>query len=359
MMLTELPAIPALPAMDRSALVDRFPVFSLSRFTPSFPLLLTLLASLVIIASLRAAVLFLRPLSKNAKAQVSVIPALVSVQGQEKLENASAITPSSSLPSSASASASSSSSKSIIVPSKSASIPAPPPSPGSSEAQKPQTRRRWSSWGWGLVKWDTLPALPPYNGTVGGGSGNGNASTSRWEQQQLQRQQQQPMMMQHRRQFESPPPALYQSEVPVSMAKMIMSRHVSVYVSFSFFGFLSLDSFHLALFHFILLSFFFLWSLRWDDWILLYCIVLGCDGVRLRIAIALGLRGYGGLIDGDNAPSIYQRHQIHGPGWPLIRLSTSLPYCFRSLHLNVLYFDFFHRFHKGRDEGGGGMCLRE
>ncbi|PPQ72585.1 hypothetical protein CVT24_005094 [Panaeolus cyanescens] len=261
MMLTELPAIPinvmddplanAIPPVPPAAARLPLSPFSLSlsrssiTFTPSIPLLLTLLASLVILASIRAAILFLRPpLSQKG---LSIIPALVvkgSLSSTSSSSTSSATSSTTKTSSTKAASGSTSTSegqspsdsKTILVPSPTlnltSSLPAPPPSPGSSEAQMQKQGRRWRSWGWGLVKWETLPLVGGNdvrngNGTLSGmgngmrnemssGMGNGN-EMGRWEQGrqeitqgqgemrqgqgEMQRQQQQ-MMMQRR--FGSP-----------------------------------------------------------------------------------------------------------------------------------------------------------
>ncbi|RDB17391.1 hypothetical protein Hypma_001680 [Hypsizygus marmoreus] len=88
-----------------------------------------------------------------------------------------------------------------------------------------EPRQRRSSWAWGLLTWDSLPTLPvslAMSETESNGRGVGLQSkrvegpTQNWQQPRVRRSG--PA-------FESPLPALYQSEVPVSMAKMIMSRH--------------------------------------------------------------------------------------------------------------------------------------
>jgi len=78
------------------------------------------------------------------------------------------------------------------------------------------TDKKTTSWFWGLIKWDSLPALPSVRNRINGVS---MSETERgWQPQQQRGRRPGPA-------FEHPLPALYQSDVPVSMAKMIMSRH--------------------------------------------------------------------------------------------------------------------------------------
>ncbi|KIJ99711.1 hypothetical protein K443DRAFT_132947 [Laccaria amethystina LaAM-08-1] len=97
------------------------------------------------------------------------------------------------------------------------------PGPRPQEDQKLPSRPQ-SSFGWGLIRWDSLPALPlslaAASASIKGsgvGMGAGVATgKSAWRQQNRG-----PGPT-----FEHPSPALYQTHVPVSMAKMIMSRHI-------------------------------------------------------------------------------------------------------------------------------------
>ncbi|KAJ2919742.1 hypothetical protein MD484_g631, partial [Candolleomyces efflorescens] len=119
-------------------------------------------------------------------------------------------------------------------------------SPSSSEkfnnaAPRAQMEQRpTSSWLWGLIKWDTLPAFPlapslhhtHVSAGIGRGVGVGMSEKQGWllQPQPQQAALQRPVLTTRRPggpAFERPLPTLYQSEVPVSMAKMIMSRHVS------------------------------------------------------------------------------------------------------------------------------------
>ncbi|KAF5350472.1 hypothetical protein D9756_008629 [Leucocoprinus leucothites] len=137
-------------------------------------ILLSLLASVFLLAVIRAALLFLRARTSSSSEK----QALVHAQQQKNVEQQS--------------SQSSQSSSS-------------------------------SSWGLGFLRWESLPTLPlslKLNENDMKGRGVGFASTS----QPPAAQSWQP----GRRSgpaFEHPLPAMYQSEEPVSMAKMIMSRH--------------------------------------------------------------------------------------------------------------------------------------
>lgn len=132
----------------------------------------------------------------------------------------------------------------------SASTPgAPPPSPTlkemsittPGEAALAQRRRPTSSWLWGLVKWDTLPAFPVdvtaaaspsrrlSSSAIGAGAGVGLGEKGKWKLQEMQQVRRSPPNGGHRRNgaatIERPLATLYQTDMPVSMAKMIMSRH--------------------------------------------------------------------------------------------------------------------------------------
>jgi len=92
--------------------------------------------------------------------------------------------------------------------------------------QEKQDEKKMSSLLWGLVKWDTLPKLPIPRRDAGA------LSASETERGRSTTQRQQHGLRIHLTQgrhtgpaFDRSLPAVYQSVVPVSMAKMIMSRH--------------------------------------------------------------------------------------------------------------------------------------
>ncbi|KAJ3575668.1 hypothetical protein NP233_g949 [Leucocoprinus birnbaumii] len=147
--------------------------------TVSFPIsshssiLLSLLASVFLLAFIRAALLFLRARTSSSSEK----QALVHAQQQKNVEQQS-----------------------------------PAPSPSSS-----------SSWRLGFFTWESLPTLPvslKLNENDMKGRGVGFVPPS-------QRPAAQPWQPGRRSgpAFEHPPAAMYQTEEPVSMAKMIMSRH--------------------------------------------------------------------------------------------------------------------------------------
>ncbi|KAF9011733.1 hypothetical protein BDQ17DRAFT_785130 [Cyathus striatus] len=119
---------------------------------------------------------------------------------------------------------------SVSVVSASDNKSAPP-----SSLSSPTQQQKRSSWGWGLITWDRLPSLPlslsakPVTTEMRGRGVGLRSGPSSMPTQQLQQQQpmQQVQSWQSRRgpAFERPLPAIYQTEVPASMAKMIMSRH--------------------------------------------------------------------------------------------------------------------------------------
>lgn len=96
------------------------------------------------------------------------------------------------------------------------------PGPGPQEDQKLRSRPQ-SSFGWGLITWDSLPAPPLSLAAasaliIGNGVGMGVGVATGKSSWQHQNRVPGPT-------FEHPTPGLYQTDVPVSMAKMIMSRH--------------------------------------------------------------------------------------------------------------------------------------
>ncbi|CAA7265237.1 unnamed protein product [Cyclocybe aegerita] len=199
MMLVQLPAMDTVPGLD-SLPVLTLPSRLHALATPS--IWLTLLVTLVILSSVRAALLFLRrPSPAVRKGGVSFIPGVGVVQVQQL------------------------DSKAPITTTASSSATSTVPSSGSSTTEKQQEEKKTVSWYWGLVKWDSLP-LPSFPRARTGAPSSpsmSEAGRGRWgSPQQYQH------ISQGRRPgpaFETPLPALYQSEVPVSMAKMIMSRH--------------------------------------------------------------------------------------------------------------------------------------
>ena len=134
--------LPAMDAVQGLSLTHSLP--SLSSFPDPFTILshltkpsvlLTFLASLVILSSIRAALLFMRP-PPQQKGSVSFVHSVV--MGSDKVV---------------------------------ASMISPEPSPTSSAVKGKQpeksattgtttTDKKTTSWCWGLLKWDSLPALP-------------------------------------------------------------------------------------------------------------------------------------------------------------------------------------------------------
>ncbi|KAG6872563.1 hypothetical protein C0995_008836 [Termitomyces sp. Mi166 len=84
------------------------------------------------------------------------------------------------------------------------------------------SRQHRSSWPWRQLSWDSLPSLPVSLAVPG------NESHGKGVGMQEKRPPQPWQTVRGRRggpMFETPLPALYQSKEPLSMAKMIMSRH--------------------------------------------------------------------------------------------------------------------------------------
>ncbi|KAF8159320.1 hypothetical protein B0H34DRAFT_842015 [Crassisporium funariophilum] len=197
--------VPSMDAVNGLSIVDSLPSFS--SFADSFSifshlskpsLFLTILASLVILSSIRAALLFMRPLSSQQKGTVSLV--------QSGVEKSDAAIPSTSA--STSASTGEKGKQTVII---------------SAKTTMEVSQKKTTSWCWGLLKWDSLPALPTMGGRMNGRSHNRSGAmcmseTERGWQPQQQGRRSGPA-------FDHPLPTLYQSEVPVSMAKMIMSRH--------------------------------------------------------------------------------------------------------------------------------------
>ncbi|KAF8184440.1 hypothetical protein BJ912DRAFT_527257 [Pholiota molesta] len=212
MMLVQLPAM---DAVSTAAL----PSLSLGRFVPPSLALfarpsawLALLASLVILSSIRAALLYVRPPPSTAhKAAVSI----ASLAQDAKSEKG--------------ASAAEGGSTTTVTASGSSTAPTSSTTTGTTGLPTDTPQTRTTSWLWGLVKWDALPSLP-----VVRGQGRHWRPMSQQQQGQQQVQMQQHGVGQQQQQsgrrspgpaFDHPLPALYQSGTPVSMAKMIMSRH--------------------------------------------------------------------------------------------------------------------------------------
>ncbi|KAF8064981.1 hypothetical protein FPV67DRAFT_1500964 [Lyophyllum atratum] len=98
---------------------------------------------------------------------------------------------------------------------------------GKSVERPQESRPRRSSWAWGLLTWDSLPAVSlPVSLTMAQNDSNGRGVGMQQKRSQVPIQPWQPARSRRGGPaFETPLPALYQSEVPASMAKMIMSRH--------------------------------------------------------------------------------------------------------------------------------------
>jgi len=147
-----------LPAMDNvRGLSDSLPSFSLPARLASFShqlsnpsIWLTFLASLVILSSIRAAVLYLRPPpSKAHKIGVSIIPGVGVVQAHQVIASGTV-------------------NKGSVN--------------GSLVVQEKREEKQISSMLWGLVKWDSLPALPR-----GQGVSMSETERGRWQSQPQQR----------------------------------------------------------------------------------------------------------------------------------------------------------------------------
>lgn len=191
MLLVQLPAMDTVPGL---ALVDRLPSFGLAvrlryftRQLASPSIWLTMLATLVILSTIRAAFLFFRsaPLSSQ-KVGVTLVPGVGVVQAEKGSRNNGAS--------------------------------------ADDSMQEKQVEKTMSSAFWGLIRWDSLPALPRRQ--VGSLSVS-ETERGRWITQRRQ-EGLRIQLLQGKRPgpaFEHPLPAIYQSDVPVSMAKMIMSRH--------------------------------------------------------------------------------------------------------------------------------------
>lgn len=132
MMLVQLPAMDNVPGLS---FVDRLPSFSLPDRLSSLShrlynpnLWLTVLATMVILSSIRAALLFFRPMrSKFQMGGVSIIPGFGIIRSQKGAQGGSTSTTTNG---------------------------------GVSVMREKQDEKKMSSLLWGLVKWDTLPALP-------------------------------------------------------------------------------------------------------------------------------------------------------------------------------------------------------
>ncbi|KAF5384220.1 hypothetical protein D9615_003457 [Tricholomella constricta] len=96
------------------------------------------------------------------------------------------------------------------------------------EAEPPrQQRQQRLSWAWGLFTWDSLPTVSlPVSLTMVESDSNGRGVGMQRKPVESMTQRWQPTRSKRGGPaFETPLPALYQSDMPVSMAKMIMSRH--------------------------------------------------------------------------------------------------------------------------------------
>ncbi|KAF8961488.1 hypothetical protein BDZ97DRAFT_1828495 [Flammula alnicola] len=214
-----LPSLPSFGAVVPSSLASSLSMISHTLTRPS--VWLVLLASLVILSSIRAALLYIRP--PPSTAQKSAVSLVQLSKSQSTVVTTSTVLGTSEKP---------------TLVTSSTSSPTPGTTPDKlqqpSADSKTVVKKETTTWFWGLVKWDSLPSLPVVrSATAGRGRGVGGVSMSetergRWHSQQQQQHSQQEMQQQGRRPgpaFDHPLPALYESEIPVSMAKMIMSRH--------------------------------------------------------------------------------------------------------------------------------------
>jgi len=128
-MLVQLPAMDNVPGLDRLSsfvLSDSLSNLTHQLFNPT--LWLTVLATLVILSSIRAAILFFRPTPLTSeKSLVSLIPGVGVVQVQKGVKSDS----------------------SNRIGSTNGGV-----------VMQGIREEKMSSWFWGLVKWDTLPAFP-------------------------------------------------------------------------------------------------------------------------------------------------------------------------------------------------------
>ncbi|GLB39683.1 hypothetical protein LshimejAT787_0701930 [Lyophyllum shimeji] len=98
---------------------------------------------------------------------------------------------------------------------------------GKSGERQEESRQRRTSWAWGLLTLERLPTFSlPVSLTMGQSDSNGRGVGMQQKRAEAPSQPWQPPRSRRGGPtFETPLPALYQSDVPVSMAKMIMSRH--------------------------------------------------------------------------------------------------------------------------------------
>ena len=206
-----LSIVDSLPSL--SSLLGPFTIIS-HLTKPS--VLLTLLATLVILSSMRAALLFMR--LPQQKGSVSIVQSVVVETDKVVADMIS-------------------SGASSVVKGKQPEKPtiaAAAPATSTSTSDKKAT---W--WFWALLKWDGLPALPTSVRNRINGVSMSEMERSWQPQQQRGRRPGPGPAFEHPCKFDMildrithiqlsylAVPALYQSDVPVSMAKMIMSRHV-------------------------------------------------------------------------------------------------------------------------------------
>ncbi|KIM39642.1 hypothetical protein M413DRAFT_194458 [Hebeloma cylindrosporum] len=245
MMLVQLPAMDAVPVPALPALPSWPSFLSSSGPLPKPSLcvwLLLLVASLVILSTIRAAFLYIRPprsTSTGGKLGISIVR--VASENERKVSSGLTAATIESVPSpSALVETKTSVSSTVQEKSSKSTITSSP-----KEAEK-----KVSSWLFGLVKWETLPALPTFpslrqtnrNTLSISQTERGGWLTSPPPHQQQHHMRQSSRRFNHPRMsklslvvckselfyFIAPSPA-YSSDAPpgppVSMAKMIMSRH--------------------------------------------------------------------------------------------------------------------------------------
>ncbi|KAF8953404.1 hypothetical protein BDZ97DRAFT_1872484, partial [Flammula alnicola] len=183
-----LPSLPSFGAVVPSSLASSLSMISHTLTRPS--VWLVLLASLVILSSIRAALLYIRP--PPSTAQKSAVSLVQLSKSQSTVVTTSTVLGTSEKP---------------TLVTSSTSSPTPVTTPDKlqqpSADSKTVVKQETTTWFWGLVKWDSLPSLPVVrSAAVGRGRGGGvsmsETERGRWQSQQQQHSQQE-MQQQGRR----------------------------------------------------------------------------------------------------------------------------------------------------------------